>query len=918
MMSKFFGRVRVVALVLGCTSHHAPTEAETLRRVTPAVAKQWKHVSSEQLSPNGKWLVYLAASVGGGGSTLVIKSVHGSTERRIELGKSDEAESFSLSPSGRWVAFRRHGSTGKAGTAVVVTALDLETGRSCDFPDVSTFDLLGPTEQIVLISKSSEHSSTASIHRLCGGPAVNLGMVKEVSTNTARDRVAWTDGGQINEMDLRTGVRRTLVSGGDAFEGLTWASTGDAIAAVRKDSTALVAITSLESARPTVHVVTPKDLATFPADFGIVAGLEWRSDRQGLYVPIRKLGHQAKRNGVPGVRLWHGGADYLPADKRRIDDQNRPDWGYIDLTAPRFIRLTNGHLATVERHPSAAKILAYDVGAYDWVNYMQIGVASAAPQRRDYSLVDLKDGTRERILTGHRIWARSGAFVLPQLSPDGRTIVYQDGKGDIIVRSAETGASRNVTAELPTRFYFPENDPKRDWFLKDVHEQGQPRIQGWSTDRAHVLVSDHYDVWALPLGQGSAFNVTGDGRTSNKWYRRVVLDSPVQTRVNGSPNPVDFNLEIYFEWFDLDTGEQGIARWDPDSRRLNQLHSEFADLNYFKARDSKSMFVSRETSIEERAIHKVVAGWKPGTTLTRINPQKNDYLLPAPARYLTYRTESGSERHALLYLPVGYKKGRSYPTIVEIYKRFSPATHDNRPPTSYLFPYLNAGFAVLLPDIVPQLDDPGGAALEDVNAGIDAAVATGAVDPQRLGLMGESFGAFETNFIVTKTNRFKAAVSKAGVSNLWSHCNGAYDEKWPLTPGCQRSQPYLSKPWWEGWNDILRNSPLYHARSIKTPLLLGHGSEDDSVSFAQSVELFNTLRALGNENVVLIEYRGQSHTFDDATYADFDGRVIEFFGHFLKGENAPLWWSNGGSLYEGEVPNLELPGGTTETASVAH
>jgi fermentation-respiration switch protein FrsA (DUF1100 family) len=111
----------------------------------------------------------------------------------------------------------------------------------------------------------------------------------------------------------------------------------------------------------------------------------------------------------------------------------------------------------------------------------------------------------------------------------------------------------------------------------------------------------------------------------------------------------------------------------------------------------------------------------------------------------------------------------------------------------------------------------------------------------------------------------------------------------------------------EQWNAYLDNSPLYRAKSINTPLLIAHGDRDGNVPFAQSVEIFNTLRRIGNKAVVLLQYRGEEHEISATAQRDFERRMDAVFDHFLLGAPAPSWWSDGVTYYEGEVPASESP-----------
>lgn len=85
-------------------------------------------------------------------------------------------------------------------------------------------------------------------------------------------------------------------------------------------------------------------------------------------------------------------------------------------------------------------------------------------------------------------------------------------------------------------------------------------------------------------------------------------------------------------------------------------------------------------------------------------------------------------------------------------------------------------------------------------------------------------------------------------------------------------------------------------------MLLAHGSSDSFVPFSQDVELFNTLRRMGNKQVVLLEYVGFDHNVNFATGGDLERCSLESFDHFLKGAPAPAWWADGKSYAQAEAP----------------
>ena len=148
-------------------------------------------------------------------------------------------------------------------------------------------------------------------------------------------------------------------------------------------------------------------------------------------------------------------------------------------------------------------------------------------------------------------------------------------------------------------------------------------------------------------------------------------------------------------------------------------------------------------------------------------------------------------------------------------------------------------------------NDWGGKDFQDVMAGIDAAVAAGWVDPDRLGVAGGSYGGYMTNWTVGHTDRFKAAVTMRCVSNLAS-IFGTGDLDWILTIDTMDAVP------WKDLNRLMERSPITYVEKITTPLLILHGERDLRCPISEGEQLFTALKLLGRE-VRMVRFEGQSH-----------------------------------------------------------
>ncbi len=105
--------------------------------------------------------------------------------------------------------------------------------------------------------------------------------------------------------------------------------------------------------------------------------------------------------------------------------------------------------------------------------------------------------------------------------------------------------------------------------------------------------------------------------------------------------------------------------------------------------------------------------------------------------------------------------------------------------------------------------------------------------------------------------------------------------------------------YWDHLDDFIRNSPVYYAQNVKTPLLIMMNDKDGAVEWNQGIEYFNTLRRL-RKPVVMLQYKGEGHSLrEPPNQIDYTLRMREFFDHHLKGKPAPKWLKEG-------IPHLKI------------
>ena len=173
------------------------------------------------------------------------------------------------------------------------------------------------------------------------------------------------------------------------------------------------------------------------------------------------------------------------------------------------------------------------------------------------------------------------------------------------------------------------------------------------------------------------------------------------------------------------------------------------------------------------------------------------------------------------------------------------------------------------------VNDWGGGDYRDLMRGVDVALEKFPfLDKDRMGVMGGSYGGYMTNWVVTQTNRFKAAIASASLSNLISfYSTSLYQD---LIHAEFNGMP------WDNYDKLWERSPLKHIKNVKTPTMLVHGEADNDVHITQAEEMYTALKMRGVDTV-LIRYPREGHGIREPKHrVDNLQRVLDWFEKYLK------------------------------------
>jgi dipeptidyl aminopeptidase/acylaminoacyl peptidase len=261
---------------------------------------------------------------------------------------------------------------------------------------------------------------------------------------------------------------------------------------------------------------------------------------------------------------------------------------------------------------------------------------------------------------------------------------------------------------------------------------------------------------------------------------------------------------------------------------------------------------------------------------------------------IDYENEWGRRLQGALFYPADYEPGRTYPMIVYHYEQLSQTLNQYQvpDPTNYYNGQIwsHEGYFVLRPDIVYRDRRPGQSNVETLRPAVAAAVATGMIDEERIGLIGHSWGGYQTAFVSTVSNKFAAGVAGAPLTELASMYLSVY---WNSGGTDARifeiSQGRMEVPPWKDLDAYTRNSAVWNIETMETPLLVTFGDKDGAVDWHQGIVMYNAARR-ENKDLVMLVYEGENHGLaQKPNQIDYQKRVMEWFDHYLKGDPAPEW-----------------------------
>ncbi len=579
----------------------------------------------------------------------------------------------------------------------------------------------------------------------------------------------------------------------------------------------------------------------------------------------------------PALDIWRWDAPFTsPEELKKATELKENNF-------PVAIELSDMHQTLLDEAP-LAKVRGGDLWDADWAlivdpteNMVENQWNYFAPA--DISIVNVRNGERRKL--GKVPAGEAG------LSPKGKYVYWYADK-NFYTYNIVTGDTVNVTKNMPIQVWNIDDDhpmPAEPW--------ANPL---WDADDAAMLVYDKYDLWSLdPDGKKAPVCLTnGYGRKNNLCFRHKITDEEWRGAVNGE--------DMLFSVFDYTDKYNGLATYKygkPANPSVTVLNG-FAYTQVKKA-EKKDVYLWQRANFSCSPDVWACTGndFMKAKQLSDANPQMKEYRW-GTAKLVKWRAYDGKESEGVLYVPDDIDPDKKYPMLCVFYETGSEDLYRHytmEPSWSWVnYPfYVSRGYVVFVPDIHYTAGLPGESCYNYVCSGAEEMCRRYPwIDKERIGIDGQSWGGYQTAYLVTRTNMFACAGSGAPVSNMTSAFGGI---RWESGNSRQAQyemgQSRIGRNLWEAPELYIANSPVFHANRVETPLLIMHNDNDGAVPWYQGIEMFMALRRL-QKPVWMLQYNGEAHNIRARkNRKDITVRLQQFFDHYLKGDPMPKWMKDG-------------------------
>ncbi len=897
------------------------------KNLTPEDYLKWQSIGASDISPDGKWVAYQITVQEDNDTMFVINRI---TNKVYKLEFSSSPE---FSKDNKWITYRiglpfKDAEKLREQSKPVeykMGLLNLETGKKEVIQNVNQFGFSRNGKFLaVYLSPPKENKDKGSVLLLknCTDSSTRtIGNVTEYAFNKKSDHLAYivesanTAGNSVELFNLTTYSLKVISSDTLKFSKLKWQKEGDGLTffkSFKKDdyeeeNAMVYAYINLYKSA-SLKIFDPGAAKDFPATTRIHNGsnLSLSDDMTSVFFGIKswtvKPKKEEKKTTSDSSKVKTDSStvknDITKTDSTKTaalkKDNKDEKLAAVDIWHWKDPEIQPRQKVTYNQDKEASYLSVWNIDNNSF--YQLAKEASPDAQltgnfryaitstnkkykpafKEDYTdLYSVNVKTGEEKLIFEKI---PGTFnAMPRSSPDGKYLAYFKDK-HWWSYSMATGQSINLTQNINTNF----------WNTRDDHPGIRPAVGfgGWLKGDKEMLLYDEYNIWAVKPDGKAARKIT-DGEKEEIMFRI--------NRVDFEELFIDDSKTIYLSAYGDKTKKFGYFKLE--NGKVEKLIFEDMSIGRLvKAKDANTFtFTKADYNISPELYS--TDNFTNAVKLVATNPQQQNYYW-GKSELISFNNKKGQKLQGALFYPSNYEPGKKYPMIVYIYEILSNTVHSYVTPSSRsaynTTNYTSNGYFIFRPDIVYDINDPGMSAVNCVVPAVEEVLKTGMIDKDKLGLMGHSWGAYQTAFIITQTDLFKAASAGAPLTDLISMSMSIYwNSGTPDQKIFETSQGRFDGPWYDRLEEHKRNSPMFNAANIKAPLLVEFGDKDGAVDWHQGIEMYGTMRRMEKPHVMLV-YADENHGLaKKENQIDYQKKQRAWFDYYLLGKPAEKWITEG-------------------------
>ncbi len=859
---------------------------DTLPAITEKDYAKWQTLVSYLISDDGNWLSWNVSLVDGD-DTLYIKNAS-----TLKLYKYPLSTGNIFSSDSKWAASRMGFSEKqiekmneqKKPIKYKTRLVNMESGAVRIFDNTESFVFTKDANHIIMSGYANDNKTKdIFIHNLKTGNTKNIGNISEFSVNKPGNRLAYITsaedkkGNGVELMNLDNYNISFLSNDTAVYRNLVWEREGNVLMFLKAFSDTsyveenhIVFTVRNIYIKPEIKSFNPASDSAFHGGFRIKEAYKpsISDDYKILYFGAFDWTKKEKKDKkaveapkIPGVDIWHWKDDPIQPRQKNTFTTDK-DFTYLfawNLDKNSIVKITDDTIRRATITGDGHNAIVTDDTPYK---------PAFRQSTFDYYLVNSTTGSKNLFL--------SNFINVYGSSPAGKFLLYFKDK-NWWVYDIYKDSHINLTKDIETVFWNTRDDSPLD--VKPPFGNG-----GWFKDDKVLLVYDEYDVWKINMDGSRPVRLT-NGKENKIIFRFVRLDYEYPY--------IDGTKDLYFSAFGDLTKQSGYYRLTVKNK-FEKLIFETKSVTGLRKAEKSDFFVFRsETYSISPNVYRTSGSFTNLQKISDTNPQQAKFAW-GKSELVNFANRDGKPLQGALFYPAKYEPGKKYPMLVYIYEIRSNILNyyvTPSPRSSYnTTNYTSQGYFVFQPDIVYKTNHPGESAVNCVVPAVEEVLKTGMVDEKKIGIMGHSWGAYQTSFIITQTDLFSAAVAGAPLIDMISMYNEIYwNTGGPNQNIFEISQGRLREPWWVQMDEYMANSPMFQAQNIKTPLLVAFGTSDGAVDWHQGIEMFTTMRRMEKPYIMLV-YDGENHSLaKKENQMDYTKKVNEFFNHYLLGEKPGEW-----------------------------